>query len=964
MVHYVGIGLLLSLLAASVRGQCFDLLGGGSGGRYWHEIETAHFRIIYPAHLDTTAGRVAAIAERSHEALATWFGRPLQGKPRLYLSDADDIANGLVVPLGEGYSCIWVYGNNPNVRTGTTSWLELVVPHELAHLFHYQAVRSTPGWLNLLLGRPLPRFWTEGLAQYTTETWNAQRGERWLRIAVLDDALSYEDGRSRWNGQLLYAVGHAQTRWLAWQQGDTTLRRILAHRVRRLGLLVHDFYAAFRAVTGTSYHTFYERWRRHVNVLYNTMAGQMETPDSLRGDTLTVPVAYVDDLALSPDAKRWAVLGLPSMARPVRALYVGRPGRWRRIAEGDIRPPVAWSPDSRWLAFARRERGPEGGVVYDLWLVSADGRTRRRLTYGRRAFSPTFAPDGQRLAFVTVAAGRSHLQVLHLGTGAVRQLNTFQEPVQISTVRWRPDGQALIFDRFVEGERRDLVLWKLDVDSLMVLTDGRYDDRGPVWHPEGRWLAFTSLRDGVPNVFVLDLIARQVRRVTRLVAGARVLAWLPPSPDFPEGRLAIAVTQSKYGEMVRLVDARRRAADQPVVVPASYRAWTQHLAPPRQMLDMGVKHPVSVSAPRPYRPWANLTHVASLALPYYLGAMGAGVGGFTGWLEPLGYHTIVAGGMITATQLRYSMGGIGYLSRRRWGTVGGAIYRMIGAVVSYDNGIFVEVQTGGIVGVARRFTARPYGRRQLQVYLRYRDRRPLWPRHPERLQGTLSPPRKGRQLDITVKVRLERRRPYRYNAVHPLDGEGAQVRLQGAVPALGANLQFARLDVAAYRIWPVVGSHRLLAYGRVQVQRGRSLPQDYPGLSRVDAVHLVVPGIEVDGLAPAAHERVRGYRRLTVGRTVLFGSVEYRTLLLPDLQTRLLGLVRLGATALAIFADGAIVRAGMDTEQLGTGIEVKNALQLGPLVLTHALGWALPLRPGVAGARREVYYRIRAAVPF
>ncbi len=965
MICRLGVCLLLGLLIETAQAQCFDLMGGGSGGHNWRQIESAHFRIIYPASLDSVGLRVVAIAEASHTALAAWFGFELQGKPRLYLSDADDIANGLAVPLDEGYSCIWLYSHDVDTWTGTTPWLERVVPHELAHLFHYQAVRVRPAWLNLLLGRPLPRFWTEGLAQYTTETWDAQRGEGWLRMAVLDDALSYEDGRSRWNARLMYAVGHAQTRWLAWQRGDSTMRRILLHRTRRLGLLaVHDFYAAFRDVMGASYQTFYERWRRHVNVRYNTMAGQSETLDALRGDTLVVPVAYVDDLAWSPDTTRWAVLGLPSMERPVRTLYVGRPGHWRAVAEGDIRPPVSWSPDGCWLAFARRERRPGGELVHDLWLVSSDGRTHRRLTQGMRAFAPTFAPNGQHLAFVSVAEGVAHLQVLDLKTGTVRPLKTFPATVRIGSAQWHPGGRALLFDRFVEGVRRDLVLWEPDTDSLMVLTDGQHDDRGPVWNPDGLHLAFTSLRDGVPNVFVLELASKQVARVTRLVAGARVLDWLPPSPGFPEGRLAVAVTLSKYGEAVRLVDARQRAPERSVEVPELYQAWTSHVAPSRRMLDTLVVRPMLVSSSEPYRPWGNLTHVASLMLPYYLGPLGAGVGGFTLWLEPLGYHTIAAGGMISAMRPSYSFGSIGYLSRRRWGMVNGTLYRLHGAVVPYDNGTLVEVQTGVLVGLLRRLPAPPYGRQRLNVYLRYRDRRPLWPRHPERLRGLLSPPASGRQLDVTLKLRLERRRPYRYSAVHPLDGEGLRFQLLGAAPVLGADLQFVRLDVAAYRLWSMGGGHRLLTYGRAQLQRGRSLPQDYLGLSRADAVHLLLPDLDAELFAPAFHERVRGYRRLAAGRVVLFGSVEYRVPLLPDLQTRLLGLVRLGATALATFADGALVREGMNTERLGAGLELKNALHLGPLVLTHALGWAHPLRLAEPGARRELYYRIRAAVPF
>src|SRR5690606_14436827 len=105
-----------------------------------------------------------------------------------------------------------------------------VLAHELAHIFHFRAVTTKPRWLSVLAGNPLPRFWTEGLAQYETETWDAQRGDRWLRLAVLDDQLSYNDGRSLWNGRLLYASGNAQVRYFAEQYGDTTLARLLAHR--------------------------------------------------------------------------------------------------------------------------------------------------------------------------------------------------------------------------------------------------------------------------------------------------------------------------------------------------------------------------------------------------------------------------------------------------------------------------------------------------------------------------------------------------------------------------------------------------------------------------------------------------------------------------------------------------------------------------------------------------------------
>src|SRR5690625_6806991 len=86
--------------------------------------------------------------------------------------------------------------------TGNEKWLRKVIAHELAHIFHFKAVWSDFGLLNYAIAEPLPRVWTEGLAQYQTEYWDSQRGDRWLRKAILDSRPGYRDGSSIANGRL------------------------------------------------------------------------------------------------------------------------------------------------------------------------------------------------------------------------------------------------------------------------------------------------------------------------------------------------------------------------------------------------------------------------------------------------------------------------------------------------------------------------------------------------------------------------------------------------------------------------------------------------------------------------------------------------------------------------------------------------------------------------------------------
>ncbi len=362
----------------------------------WRVAETEHFEIVYPERLAGIEAEAAAVAEETYAALAenldVTFDKPI----RVYLSDEDEIANGVAFSVGAGFTNIWVHVNETaEIWTGDVKWLRKVMAHEIAHLFHYRAIRSPIGLLQNVFANPIPSFWAEGFAQYQTEEWDAQRGDRWLRTAVFEDRLSYADGTSSWNGRLKYAVGNAQVRYLADTYGDSTLVNILNHRKKLLpGVRVHDFYSAFEAEVGKPYREFYEDWRKHVNVYYNTLAGQMERTDSL-GTPLKIPGAYLYDVRYSPDTSKVAALVLSSVARPVRRLAViegltdtTQARKVRVLAEGSIEAPFAWSRDGG----RSRTPGPCAGATARSSTTSSSWTWRR----ARRSGSPTTAAPRRR----------------------------------------------------------------------------------------------------------------------------------------------------------------------------------------------------------------------------------------------------------------------------------------------------------------------------------------------------------------------------------------------------------------------------------------------------------------------------------------------------------------------------------------------------------------------------------------
>ena len=966
--------LLMLCVPPTVLAQSFSAINGRNHPELdWQVAETEHFRIMYPQRLAGIEAEAAAIAEASYAALAENLGVTFDEKIRIYLSDEDEITNGFAVPLGTGYTEIWVETNEwASVWTGREKWLRKVIAHELAHIFHYRAVQARPRILNFILGDPLPRFWTEGLAQYETEAWDAQRGDRWLRTAVLDDALDYDDGRSAWNGRLLYASGNAQLRYFANRYGDSTLVRLLAHRKPVLGGLarVHDFGAAFEAVVGEPYREFYDDWRRHVNIYYNTLASQLHPVDSLHADPLRLPGRYLYDVQASPDTAKTAVLSLTSLARPIRRLYVVDRAldRTEIGAEGAINTPVAWSPDGETLAYARTTRGRYGSLLNDLYLVGADGRGRRRLTESRRAASPTFAPDGRRLAFIAAERGTANVFVLDLDTGDETRVTDFAGDVQLAGLRWHPSEEKLAAARIGADGRRDLVVLDLAAGTVEAVTDGRHDDRMPVWSPDGQSLAYTSLRDAVPNVFVLDLGAGTHRRVTRLATGATAHDWTPPDSAHALGALALVANVSKQRDRAFRVDAARTAPGGAAAVPAPYAAWTRH-RPPREVPPAPVPDAALIQNRYAYSSWRNLTHVISGAAPYVNDTDDYGVAGGTMWIEPLGKHLLVLGaGYSVPAPRAKSFGFVSYVNNQLRPTLSVYAYRIPEATRLYEDGVLSEDFAGADLRAdwPLDWTDRPFVAERLGLRLRYLRAEPLDLDELDPLD-TLPFPEAGSQAEVRLSFTRKTQRPYRFNPIHPLDGHGLRLRVKAAAPVLGADTRFVRGDLKAFAVLPALGLHRLYLYGRLQAQAGDPLPQDYIGFPRLDEIQVDLPSFLP--LTVGDTDRVRGYRRFAVGDRVLFGTAEYRLLLVPDLQTRVLGLVSFGAASLALFADGGLVwRAGdydEATRRLGVGAEIKNQVSvLGLFSFGHALGLAQPADRLGDDDDYDLYYRLRAAVPF
>ena len=107
------------------------------------------------------------------------------------------------------------------------------------------------------------------------------------------------------------------------------------------------------------------------------------------------------------------------------------------------------SPDGQWVAYVRNWADALTDKRYsNVWLVKSDGAMHRPVTSGKtHDGSPSWSPDGKRLAYVSDKSGSGQLYVRWMDTGESTPLTSGALPPQAPV--WSPDGTRIAFAQFV-----------------------------------------------------------------------------------------------------------------------------------------------------------------------------------------------------------------------------------------------------------------------------------------------------------------------------------------------------------------------------------------------------------------------------------------------------------------------------------------------------------------------------------
>ncbi|MQA90651.1 MAG: hypothetical protein GEU90_10510 [Gemmatimonas sp.] len=501
----------------------------------WLTFDTQHFRVSYTEGLERVARRAAERGERAHRLLTEEFVPPPEGRIELLVSDNVDLSNGNASPFPRNR--IVVFAQPPASEASLTfhdDWLELLMLHELVHIFHFEHAGGVWPPLRRVFGRDpflfpqifSPGWVVEGLGTYFESEYTESgrvRGSFFdmiLRTAILEDAFFEIDEATFdpvvWpSGSTRYVYGALFVDHLAKRYGRARVTDFVKAFGRQL--IPYRIEAASRSAFGTTLSREWTAWQDSLRAEAATLVAAASRQGITAPEIVTAEGRIARHPRFSPDGSRIAYAA--STGRDDAAIRILEPdGSTSTAVERSSTGPPSWV-DGDAILYGQLDFDGPYRLYSDLHVARRGGRGRE-VTGDARVWEADSHPDGRSAIAVASAQGTNILVQVDLETGAVAPVTDQDLDTYWSGPRWSPDGDRIAASRWSAGGLYDVVVLDPAGKVVREVTRDRAVDSDPTWSSDGRFLLFSSDRTGIRNLFAYELASGRLWQVTNVLTGA------------------------------------------------------------------------------------------------------------------------------------------------------------------------------------------------------------------------------------------------------------------------------------------------------------------------------------------------------------------------------------------------------------------------------------------------------------
>lgn len=518
-------------------------------------LKTQHFDVYFYPEMEESANLAARMAERWYARLSRVFNHELTGRQALILyASSSHFQQTTTISgiIGEGTGGVTESFKRRIILPvgGSLTATDRVIGHELVHAFQYDMTsqgHSSYGGASPGIAR-IPLWFVEGLAEYLSIGSIDPNTAMWMRdvtqrkelptIKKLEDPYKY----------FPYRYGQALWAYITGKYGDEAVASMMK-QVSRVG----ELEAVMKRVLNVDFETLTNEWHQSMNETYNPI---VEKTHLVEQNSRPLFMATEDKRlnvspALSPDGSRIVFLSSRDLFSIDMYLADAKTGKIiRRLVKTATNPHFeslqflnssgSWDSEGEKFVF--------GGIIKSdpvlVVLNTKTGKREKEIVFKElgEILNPTWSPDGRYVAFSALDGGLSDIFLFDLETEELKKLTN--DPFSDLYPAWSPDGRTIAFvtDRFSSDlsilDIGDFEIALLDpgtgeVERIRGFVGAKHID--PQWSPDSKSLFYMSDRNGITNVYRVDLASGAISQVTNLYTGVSGITAQSPALSVAQG---------------------------------------------------------------------------------------------------------------------------------------------------------------------------------------------------------------------------------------------------------------------------------------------------------------------------------------------------------------------------------------------------------------------------------------------